>query len=75
MIQRNGRIVSVKCSVTGKECFVNPGALDQRLKKFGSIELIEKNWISREGKECKEEKSDSGLPPRGPDGRFIPKNK
>ena len=55
MIKNSNRIVSVKCSITGKESYVNPEALANRLKKYGSIEEIEKQWVSREGKKILEE--------------------
>jgi len=38
----------VKCSKCKKLKFVNPKALEVRIKKFGSIEEIEKKWICRE---------------------------
>jgi hypothetical protein len=47
---------SVVCSKCKQKRFVNPSALVSRLKKYGSIEAIEKSWICRECKPEKEKK-------------------
>ena len=38
---------TTKCSQCGQNKFTNPSALAARLKKWGSIEEIEKHWICR----------------------------
>jgi len=40
-------MAGVKCSACGKMKFVNPKALKARIKKYGSIEEIERNWKCR----------------------------
>jgi hypothetical protein len=44
---------SVVCSKCKQKRFVNPKAFLARVKKYGSVEEIEKNWICRE---CKPKK-------------------
>lgn len=41
-------MAKVKCSACGQVKFVNPKAMEARLKKYGSIEEIEKVWKCRE---------------------------
>lgn len=37
-----------KCSKCGNDKLVNPKALEARIKKYGSLEEIEKQWVCRE---------------------------
>jgi len=37
----------VKCSTCGEKRFVNPQALQNRIKKYGSLKAIEKKWNCR----------------------------
>lgn len=37
----------VKCSKCGLEKFVNPKAYEARLKKYGSVEKMQAEWVCR----------------------------
>jgi DNA-directed RNA polymerase subunit M/transcription elongation factor TFIIS len=53
------KISKVKCSVCGEEKATNPRALESRIKKYGSIEEIEKKWICKKCKDLKKAREEN----------------
>lgn len=43
--------LKLTCKVTGKEvAYTDPEYIDKRIAEFGSLEALQKNFVSREGK-------------------------
>lgn len=39
----------IKCNVTGQYFYISPARRERLSKKFGSAEMLEKNWVSKLG--------------------------
>lgn len=48
--------MNIKCSQCKTSKFANPQVYEKRVKKYGSIEEVEKDWVCRDCKKKEEVK-------------------